>query len=84
MLQMIKGRKADYRLCLVYGNNGKAEKGIFHCWGYNNMTVAVVESEDGTVRTVFPWKIRFIDSDKIFSEYAWDTYGSEYDEYQID
>ncbi|WP_177409744.1 MULTISPECIES: hypothetical protein [unclassified Pseudomonas] len=49
-----------------------AAEGKFHGWGVEyeefesgpgNFSVAIVEMADGTVQTLMPWAIRFLDSD---------------------
>ncbi|WP_200877274.1 hypothetical protein [Pseudomonas chlororaphis] len=49
-----------------------AAEGKFHGWGVGyeefengpgNYSVAIVEMADGTVQTLMPWLIRFLDSD---------------------
>ena len=50
-----------------------AAEGKFHAWGSSfeefengpaNYTVALVEMPDGTVQSLMPWLIRFLDSDE--------------------
>jgi hypothetical protein len=54
-----------------------AAKGKFHGWGVEyeefesgpgNFSVAIVEMADGTIQTLMPWAIRFLDSEKAKSE----------------
>ncbi|WP_024718049.1 hypothetical protein [Pseudomonas putida] len=49
-----------------------AAEGKFHAWGVEyeefesgpgNFSVAIVEMADGTVQTLMPWAIRFLDSE---------------------
>lgn len=49
-----------------------AAEGKFHGWGVEyeefetgpaNYSVAIVEMADGTIQTLMPWAIRFLDSD---------------------
>ncbi len=49
-----------------------AAEGKFHGWGVEyeefesgpgNFSVAIVEMADGTIQTLMPWAIRFLDSD---------------------
>ncbi|MBD1601951.1 hypothetical protein [Pseudomonas typographi] len=62
----------------LHDNSGRrtgiedAAEGKFHGWGVEyeefengpgNYTVAIVEMPDGTVQTLVPWLIRFLDSD---------------------
>ncbi|WP_176257447.1 hypothetical protein [Pseudomonas sp. R16(2017)] len=51
----------------------EAAEGTFHGWGVEfedfesgigNYSVAIVEMADGTVQTLMPWAIRFLDSDE--------------------
>jgi hypothetical protein len=50
-----------------------AAEGKFHSWGVEyeefengpgNYSVAIVEMADGTVQTLMPWAIRFLDSEE--------------------
>ena len=50
----------------------EAAEGKFHGWGVEyeefesgpgNYSVAIVEMADGTIQTLMPWAIRFLDSD---------------------
>ena len=54
-----------------------AAEGTFHGWGVEyeefesgpgNFSVAIVEMADGTIQTLMPWAIRFLDSDKAKSD----------------
>lgn len=54
-----------------------AAEGKFHGWGVEyeefesgpgNFSVAIVEMPDGTVQTLMPWAIRFLDSDQANQE----------------
>ncbi|WP_277593635.1 hypothetical protein [Pseudomonas chlororaphis] len=54
-----------------------AAEGKFHGWGVEyeefengpgNYSVAIVEMADGTIQTLMPWAIRFLDSDVANSE----------------
>ncbi|SIR83855.1 hypothetical protein SAMN05216509_5315 [Pseudomonas sp. B10] len=54
-----------------------AAEGKFHGWGVEyeefesgpgNFSVAIVEMADGTIQTLMPWAIRFLDSDKAKSD----------------
>lgn len=47
------------RPCIVT-KNGKKKKSLFHRWSVFNL--AVVEYEDGTVDSVEPKQIRFVDN----------------------
>ena len=49
----------ELRPCIVT-KNGKKKKSLFHRWNVFNL--AVVEYEDGTVDSVEPKQIRFIDN----------------------
>ncbi|MFA7892959.1 hypothetical protein [Pseudomonas putida] len=49
-----------------------AGEGKFHCWGVEyeefengpgNYSVAIVEMADGTIQTLMPWAIRFLDGE---------------------
>lgn len=71
---------ANLRPCYAYIGNG-LKNALFHGWvsiminkeGVNEMSVsAIVEFENGTVYTVDPKQIRFIDTSEIMKEYAFD------------
>ena len=70
-------KQNEYRPVTFCGPTGKWETGLFHEWGYNNMSVGIIEGEDGRVHTIFPWKIRFLDSQYEFDKFEW---GHEEDE----
>lgn len=56
------------RPCLAHG-----ERALFHRWDIDDFdtAVAIVEYEDGTMDSVYPDNLRFLDSKATFAEYAW-------------
>jgi hypothetical protein len=78
ILLMDKRKVMVYERICPHGRGNPATitevgSGLFHCWGisyderdneFSHFTVAIVEMEDGTVRTPLPFDIKFIDVTK--------------------
>lgn len=55
---------SEYRPCLIGGR-----KHLFHKWGFNGETVAIVESEDGRIHAALPENVKFLDSGNYFHRF---------------
>lgn len=86
-MKVIVSGQSEMRPCWVK-DGGFERKALFHCWehrqdlisasiGTVSRTLGIVEYEDGTVHEVYPYYIRFIDSEALINQFY---FGNEVEE----